>query len=86
MLKQADKYSIPELQKECETFLSKNIDPENFVLIGQTAELLEAETLKEAVVAYVTKNIKKLKKRTELNLNALSEGFLRDTIAKLDAK
>ena len=84
LLKQADKYSIAELKNECEAYLSKNIDPENFVLIAQIAELLEVEMLREAVVAYITKNIRKLKQRKDLN--ELSEGLLKDTIVKLNAK
>ncbi len=61
LLQQADKYSIGELKEACEKHLIENIEPENYVALGQIAELVGAGTLREAVVSFIAKNMKKLK-------------------------
>jgi len=80
LLQQADKYSVADLKTVCETSLAANITPENFVKIGKIAELVEAVSLRQAVVNYTGRNIKKLKERKDFE--EISDSLLRDSIVK----
>jgi len=84
LLQQADKYSIPDLKKICESYLMENLKPENYVWVGQMAELLDIGSLREAVVGYIAKNIKTL--RQEKEFEEISDGLLRDSIVKFIVK
>jgi len=80
LLQQADKYSIGELKNACEKHLVANIEQENYVALGQIAELIGAVSLREAVVAFIAKNIKQLKQRKDFN--GISDALLRDSLVK----
>ena len=84
LLTQADKYSVPELKKICETYLSRHISPGNYMKIANLSELVEADSLKESVVKYIAKNIKRLKKRQDFN--EISDHVMREVIIKLTTK
>ena len=84
LLKQADKYSIPQLTKECETYLAQNLNPENYVAVAEIAEILDVVSLREATVSYIAKNIKQLKQRKDFQ--HISDSVLRDSIVKFIVK
>jgi len=77
----ADKYSVPDLKKLCEQCLSICLDIENYVKIAQLAELLDTTSLREATVAFIAKNVKKLKERSDFD--GISDNLLRDVIIKI---
>jgi len=80
LLQQADKYSVADLKTVCEASLAANITPENFVKVGQAAELVEAVSLRQAVVSYIGRNMRKLKERKDFE--EISDGLLRDSLVK----
>jgi len=84
LLQQADKYSVPDLKNSCETYLTGRLSVENYVAISQMAELVEAESLRQAVIAFVAKNIKNLKLRKDFE--QLSVNILRESIVKFTVK
>jgi len=79
-LQQADKYSIDQLKFACEKHLIANIGLENYVVIGQTAELIGAVALRDAVVAFIAKNMKTVKSRKDFS--EISDALLRDSLVK----
>ncbi len=85
LLQQAEKYSIPvELKTACEKHVTQNIEPENYVAFGKLAESIGATFLRDAVVAFIAKNMKKIKPRKDFN--QISNALLRDSIVKFIAK
>jgi len=84
LLQQADKYSVADLKTHCETYLSANLRPENYVTVGQVSELVEASSIRQAVVEYIGKNMKKLKGRKDFE--QISDYLLRDSIVKFIVK
>ena len=85
LLQQANKYSIEgELKDTCEKHLVKNIEPENYVAFGKLAELVGATSLRDAVVLFIARNMKKIKPRKDFN--EISDALLRDSIVKLIVK
>jgi len=84
LLQQADKYSIDELRNACEKHLVANIEPENYVALGNIAELIGATALREAVVTFIAKNMKKIKPR--IDFNEISDALLRDSLVKFIVK
>ncbi len=80
LLTQADKYSIPALKELCENFLLGHIEPNNYVLLANLAELLEANKLRDAVRDFIAKNIKALKARKDFE--EISMDMLRDVVIK----
>ena len=84
LLQQADKYSIPQLTKECETYLAKNLTSENYVAVAEIADILEIVPLREAMVNFIAKNVKELKKRKDFD--KISDSVLRDSIVKFIVK
>ena len=84
LLQQADKYSIDELRNACEKHLVANIEPENYVALGNIAELIGATALREAVVTFIAKNMKKIKPRKDFN--EISDALLRDSLVKFIVK
>jgi len=84
LFEQADKYSVPALTKLCEEYLCACINPENYVKIAQLAELLDASTLREAAVTYISKNAKRLKERKDFA--NISDQMLRDVILKITVR
>ena len=85
LLQQADKYSIPnELKIVCEKHVTKNIEAENYVAIGKLAESVHATSLRDAVVAFIARNMKKIKPRKDFN--DISDALLRDSIVKFIVK
>jgi len=84
LLQQANKYSVADLKTACEAYLADNIKPENFVNLGQVAELVEAASLRHAIVNYTGKNMKKLKQRSDFE--QISDHLIRDSIVKFILK
>ena len=84
LLKQADKYSVNELKKECETYLAQNLNTENYVAVAEIAEILDVVSLREATVSYVAKNIKQLRQKKDFG--KISDSILRDSIVKFIVK
>jgi len=80
LLQQADKYSVADLKAACEVNVAESIRPENFVVLGNIAELVEAALLRQTVVEYIGKNMKKLKQRKDFE--EISDSLLRDSIVK----
>ena len=81
LLQRAEKYSINgELKIACEKNLLKSIEPENYVTLGKFAESVGATSLRDAVVVFIAKNMKKIKSRKDFN--DISEALLRDSIVK----
>lgn len=84
LLQQADKYSVPMLKEACEKYLAENLTLDNYVMVGKTAELVDAVSLREAVVSYIGKNMKNLKQRKDFE--EISDHLLRDSIVKFIVK
>ena len=85
LLQQANKYSIPdELKTACEKHLIKNIEPENYVALGKLAESVGATSLRDAVVVFIARNMKKIKPRKDFN--DISDALLRDSIVRFVVK
>ena len=84
LLTQADKYSVPELKTLCEKFLIANISADNYMLLANLSELLEANTLRDAVRDYIAKNIKILKPRKDFE--EISMDMLRDVLVKVTVR
>ena len=85
LLQQANKYSISgELKSTCEKHLVRNIEPENYVALGKLAESVGATSLREAVVMFIARNMKKIKPRKDFN--DISDALLRDSIVKFIVK
>ncbi len=84
LLTQADKFSVPELKVVCEQFLIENISADNYVLLANLSELLEANKLRDAVRDYIAKNIKTLKARKDFE--EISMDMLRDVIVKVTVR
>ena len=81
LFKQADKYVVPELKKSCEQYLCNSLNPENYVNIANLAEMLEANALREATLAYIARNVKALRGRQDLA--KISNDMLKDVIFKI---
>jgi len=85
LLQRAEKYSIHgELKNTCEKHLLKSIEPENYVALGKLAESIGATSLRDAVVAFIARNMKKIKPRKDFN--DISDALLRDSIVKFIVK
>ena len=85
LLQKGDKYSISnELKTLCEKHLTQSIEPENYVTLGKLAESVSATSLRDAVVAFIAKNMKKIKPRKDFN--EISDALLRDSIVKFIVK
>jgi len=84
LLQQADKYSVADLKTACEAYLAESIRPENFAILGNIAELVEAVLLRQTVVEYIGRNMKKLKQRKDFE--QVSDSLLRDSIVKFILK
>jgi len=84
LLQQADKYSVADLKTACETYLATGITAENYVKVGHVAELVDAGSLRQAIVNYVGKYIKKLRQRKDFE--QISDSLLRDSIVKFIVK
>jgi len=84
LIQQADKYSVPDLKKLCEQCLSVCLSSENYVKIAQLAELLDANSLREAAVSYIAKNVKELKERSDFS--GISDHMLKDVIIKITVR
>jgi len=84
LLQQSDKCSVADLKSVCETYLATAIAPENYVNIGQVAELVDAISLRQHIVDYVAKNMKKLKERNDFA--EISDSLLRDSLVKFIVK
>ncbi len=84
LLTQADKYLIPALKELCEKYLIENITSDNYVILANLSELLEANKLRDAVRDYIAKNIKFLKAKK--NFAELSMDMLRDVVIKVTVR
>ena len=84
LLRQADKYSVPELAKACEKHLAENLSPENYVVVSQMAEMLDIVSLREAAENYIAKNIRQPKTRKDFE--EISDSVLRESIVKFIVK
>ena len=85
LLKQADKYSISnKLKATCEKHLVKSIEPENYAALGKLAESVGATSLRDAVVVFIARNMKKIKQRKDFN--EISDSLLRDSIVNFIVK
>jgi len=84
LLQQADKYSVAELKTLCENYLTKNITPENYVVVGQMSELVDAADLRQTVINFIAQNIEKLKEKKDFE--KISDSLLRDSIVKFITK
>ena len=85
LLQQADKYCIPsQLKTTCEEHLVKSIEPANYVALGKLAESVGATSLRDAVVVFIARNVKKIKPRKDFN--EISDALLRDSIVKFIVK
>ena len=84
LLTQADKYSVPELKGLCEQFLIGKISADNYVVLANLSELLEANKLRDAVRDYIAKNIKVLKARKDFE--EISKDMLRDVVIKVTVR
>ncbi len=84
LLTQADKYSVPELKGRCEQFLMNNIEPDNYVLLANLSELLEANKLRDAVRDYIAKNVNVLKTRKDFE--EISMDMLQDVVVKVTVR
>jgi len=84
LIQQADKYSIPDLKRLCEECLSVYISPDNCARIANLAELLDAASLRDATVAFIAKNIKELKERSDFA--EISNNMLKDVIIKITVR
>jgi len=84
LLQQADKYSVPELKRACEEYLAKSLTRENYATIGKIAELVDATSLRQAVVNLIAKNMRTLRKRQDFD--DISDNLLRDSIVKFIVK
>jgi len=84
LLQQADKYSVGELKNACEKHLITIIETENYVALGNLAELIGAIALRDSVVAFIVKNIKTLRQRRDFN--DISDALLRDSLVKFIVK
>ena len=85
LLQQAEKYSIPnELKTTCEKHLVRSIELENYVALGKLAESVGATSLRDAVVVFIARNMKKVKLRKDFH--EISNALLRDSIVKFIVK
>jgi len=85
LLQQADKYHITgELKNTCEKHLLKSIEPENYVALGKLAESVGATSLRDAVIVFIARNMKKIKQRKDFN--DISDALLRESIVKFIVK
>jgi len=62
----SDKYSLPELKVDCETFLSKHLSTENILQVAKTAEIAIATDLEKNVADYVIQHLDKLEETIDL--------------------
>jgi len=85
LLRQADKYHITgELKTACEKHLVKSIEPENYATLGKLAESVGATSLRDTVVAFIARNMKKIEPRKDFQ--DISDALLRDSIVKFIVK
>ncbi len=66
LLKVTNKYLLPKLKTEAETYLVKNLNAENILERAQLAVEFNARDLETAVVRFIVKEMNEGKKKEEL--------------------
>jgi len=84
LLELGQKYTVPDLKRYCEEYLSGYITPDNYVQMSNLAEFLQANLLRNSLAEFIAKNVKMLKQKP--GFTDLPNNLLKNAIFKLAKK
>jgi len=65
---QADKYFLPNLKEDCESYLSAQLNITNFLDFIKAAKVAESGNLENQLVGFLIKNLEKINQEVDLHL------------------
>ncbi len=81
----ADKYCLPKLKADCESYLSAKLATANFVQVMRTAKAAGSGELEKKIVSFLIANVEKVRQEIDTELIP-SEIFIKAIISAKSLK